>query len=136
MIKKTTLLVLLCAVVLGGVVYYFDWKRGAKEKPAEDASMLAFSIQADDISSFTLTHPANAAEPPIRFVKHGEIWQIDQPLQTQADASVVQIILDAFASARISQTVPGSPDRLKVYGLDPPQMTVEFQLKNGTKHMV
>ena len=134
MIKKTTLLVLLCAVVLGGVVYYFDWKRSAKEKPPEDGSKLAFSIQADDISSFTLAHPANAPEPPIHFVKHGEIWQIEEPLQTQADASVVQIILDALASARISQTEPGSPDRLKVYGLAPPQMTIEFQLKNGTKH--
>jgi hypothetical protein len=36
----------------------------------------------------------------------------------------------------VSQTEPGSPDRLKVYGLDPPQMTIEFQLKNGTKHTV
>jgi hypothetical protein len=136
MIKKTTLLVLLCAVVLAGVVYYFDWKRGAKEKPPEDASKLAFSIQADDISSFTLTHPADASEPPIHFVKHGEIWQIEQPLQTQADASAVQTILDALASARVSQNEPGSPDRLKVYGLDPPQLTIEFQLKNGAKHSV
>jgi hypothetical protein len=136
MIKKTTLLVLLCAVVLGGVVYYFDWKHAAKEKPPEDASKLAFSIQADDISSFTFTHPANAPEPPIHFVKQSGIWQIDQQLQTQADASQVQTILDGLASARVSQTEPGSPDRLKVYGLDPPQMTIEFQLKNGTKHTV
>ena len=34
MIKKPTLIVLLCAVVLGGLVYYFDWKRGNEEKPA------------------------------------------------------------------------------------------------------
>jgi len=136
MIKKTTLLMLLCAVVLGGVVYYFDWKRSAKEKPPEDASKLAFSIQADDISSFALTHPANASEPPIHFVKHGEIWQIEEPLQTQADASLVQTILDALASARVTQNEPGSPDRLKVYGLAPPQLTIEFQLKNGAKHSV
>jgi hypothetical protein len=134
MIKKTTLLLLLCAVVLGGVVYYFDWKRSAKEKPSEDATKLAFSIQATDISGFTLTHSAGSSEPPIRFVKRGEIWQIEEPLQTQADQSVVQTILDALASARVSQNEPGSPDRLKVYGLDSPQLTIDFQLQNGAKH--
>jgi hypothetical protein len=136
MIKKTTLLLLLCAVVLGGVVYYFDWKRGAKEKLPEDTTKLAFSIQATDISGFTLTHPAGASEPSIRLVKRGEIWQIEQPLQTQADQSVVQTILDALAYARVSQNEPGSPDRLKVYGLDPPQLTIDFQLQNGAKHTV
>jgi len=136
MIKKTTLLLLLSAVVLGGVVYYFDWKRSAKEKPVEDARKLAFSMQSTDVSSFTLAHPADASEPPIRVVKHGEIWQIVQPLETQADQSVVQTILDSLASARVSQNEPGSPDRLKVYGLDPPQLTIDFQLQNGAKHTV
>src|SRR4029077_12404328 len=36
--------------------------------------------------------------------------------------------------ARVPQTEPGAPDRLKVYGLDPPAISIDFQLQNGTKH--
>jgi hypothetical protein len=36
----------------------------------------------------------------------------------------------------VSQTEPDTPDRLKTYGLDPPQLSLEFQLRNGVKHTV
>jgi Domain of unknown function (DUF4340) len=134
MIKKSTLLALLCAIVLGGAVYYLDWKRGEKEKPPEDTSKLAFSFQAADISSLVLAHPDNPSQPAIALVKRDGVWQVAQPLATGADQASVSHILDGIASARIAQTEPGSSDRLKVYGLDPPQVALDFQLQNGAKH--
>ncbi|HEV3482687.1 MAG TPA: DUF4340 domain-containing protein [Candidatus Acidoferrales bacterium] len=136
MIKKPTIIVLLSAVVLGGLVYYFDWKRGNEEKPAINASKSAFSIQASDIKSITLTHPAEPSTPPIRLEKSGDTWNIVQPIETQADQPTVDGIADQLASARVSETEPGSPDRRKVYGLDPPQVSLEFQLRNGSKHTI
>jgi hypothetical protein len=134
MIKKTTLLALLCAIVLGGAVYYLDWKRGEKEKPPEDTSKLAFSFQAADISSLILAHPDDPSQAPIALVKRDGVWQVAQPLATGTDQVSVSRILDGVASARIAQTEPGSSDRLKVYGLDPPQVALDFQLQNGAKH--
>jgi hypothetical protein len=136
MIKKPTIIVLLCAIVLGGLVYYFDWKRGNEEKPAINASKPAFSIQASDIKSITLTHPAEAGTPPIRLEKTGDTWNIVQPIETQADQPTVDGIADQLAAASVSQTEPGSADRRKVYGLDPPQVSLEFQLRNGSKHTI
>ena len=133
MIKKTTLLVLLCAVVLGGAVYYFDWKHGSAGKP-EDKSKPAFAIQASDISSFTLAHPAAPDVPPIRFEKRKDGWEIVAPLETGADQPTAQGIADLLAEARVSQTEPGTPDRLKAYGLDPPRVSLQFQLRNGATH--
>lgn len=136
MIKKPTIIVLLCAVVLGGLVYYFDWKRGNEEKPAINASKPAFSIQASDIKSITLTHPAEPGTPAIRLEKSGDTWNIVQPIETQADQSTIDGIADQLAGARVSETEPGSPDRRKVYGLDPPRLSLEFQLRNGSKHTI
>lgn len=136
MIKKPTLIVLLCAVVLGGLVYYFDWKKGNEEKPAINASKPAFSIQASDISSITLTHPAEAGTPSIRLEKSGDTWNIAQPIETQADQPTIDGIVDQLAAATVSQTEPGTADRRKVYGLDPPQVSLEFQLRNGAKHTI
>ncbi len=133
MIKKTTLLVLLCAVALGAAVYYFDWKRGENEKPA-GAPKPAYSIQASDVTSLTLAHPARPGDVPIRFEKHDGAWQIVQPIETGADQSTIDGIVDQIAGAEFSQTEPGTPDRLKVYGLDPPQASVELHLASGAKH--
>jgi len=134
MIKKTTLAALLCAVVLGAAAYYFDWKRGSAEKPAEDQSKPAFSIQASDISSVTLTHPAAPGMPAIRLERRKDGWEIVEPLEAGADQPSAQGIADQLADARVSGTEPGSPDRLKAYGLDPAQVSVEFQSQKGAKH--
>jgi hypothetical protein len=138
MIKKTTLFLLLGAVILGAAVYYFDWRRSQKEseKPPADAAKLAFSIQPQDITSLAIKHPGNPSEPVLQFEKSDEVWRITQPLETRADQASLDGIIDGLSSARIAQTEPGAPDRLKVYGLDPPAVSLEFQLRSGAKHAV
>jgi hypothetical protein len=136
MIKKTTLFILLCAIALGAGVYYFDWKKGNEPKLAADASKPAFSIQASDIASFTLAHPGQAGDSPIRFEKHAGAWRILQPVETDADQSTAAGIVDQLAGARIAQTESGSADRRQAFGLDPAQTSVEFQLANGSKHTI
>lgn len=136
MIKKSTLIVLLCAVVLGGAVYYFQWRSSKKPAASDDASKPAFTLQPDDITSITVSHPGKPDQPPIRLDYRNGAWTIMQPLDTGADESSVRGILDGLSAARVSQTEPGTPDRLKAYGLDPAHVSLEFQLKNGTKHTV
>ena len=138
MIKKTTLFLLLGAVILGAAVYYFDWRRSQKEseKPPADATKLAFTIQPEDVASLVIKHPANPAEPTLQFEKRDEIWRITQPLEARADQASLDGIIDGLSSARIAQTEPGAPDRLKVYGLEPPAVSLDFQLRSGAKHTV
>ncbi|HEY4950359.1 MAG TPA: DUF4340 domain-containing protein [Candidatus Acidoferrales bacterium] len=136
MIKKSTSLVLLAAVILGAAAYYFDWKRGQKEaanSPA-DTTKPAFMLQAEDISALTISYPADPKSQPIHFEKQNGAWQITQPLQTGADDASLQGILQQLSSARVAQTEPGTPDRLKVFGLETPDVALDFQMKNGAKH--
>jgi hypothetical protein len=136
MIKKPTLIVLLVAIIAGAAVYYFDWKRGQKEAESAtaDPSKPAFSVQPEDISSLTISYPADPKSQPVQMEKRNGSWQITQPIQTGADDASVQGIVEQLATARVNQTEPGAPDRLKVYGLDTPDVSLDFQLKNGAKH--
>jgi hypothetical protein len=136
MIKKSTLIVLLVAVIVGAAAYYFDWKRGQKERASApaDSTKSAFTLQADDISSLTISYPADPKSQPIHFEKQNGAWQITSPLQTGADVPSLQGILQQLASDRVAQTEPGTSDRLKVFGLDTPVVALDFQMKNGTKH--
>ena len=69
MIKKSTLIVLLVAILGGGAVYYFDWQRGQKEaaKAVEDKSKPAFTVQSGDISALMISYPADAKSQTIRL---------------------------------------------------------------------
>jgi hypothetical protein len=137
MIKTTTSLVLLGAVLLGAAVYFLDVKRGEKqrEKASAEESKPAFSIRSGaDIKSMTIARPAAAGEPAVRLEKRDGAWWIVEPLQTDASDQIVERIADGIATARVAQTEPGAPDRLKVYGLDPPALSIDFQLQNGSKH--
>src|SRR5580698_24722 len=138
MIKKSTLIILLAAVILGAAAYYFDWKRGQKdaENGAADATKPAFTLrtETDDFSSLAISYPADPKSQAIQFEKQNGAWQITSPLQTGADDPSLQGILQQLASDRVAQTEPGTPDRLKVFGLDAPVVALDFQMKNGAKH--
>lgn len=134
MIKKPTLILLVFAIALGLAVYYFDWKRSENVKPPADTSKPAFSVDASKISAFTLTHPVQKDDVPIRFEKRDGTWWIAQPIDARADQSTAEGIVDQLAEDRVSQTEPGTEDRRKAYGLDPAQISIEFELQGGVKH--
>jgi hypothetical protein len=81
-----------------------------------------------------VSHPAKPDEAPVRMEKSGGNWKIVQPVETAADSSVVDGSVSNVSFARSTQTEPGTPDRLKAYGLSPAKVSVTFQLKNGAKH--
>jgi hypothetical protein len=83
--------------------------------------------------SLTIAHPA-AGTPDIRLKKDGGVWVIVQPMETLADQSTINAIIDQIAAVEVIQAEPGTADRRKAYGLDPPQISAEFQLQNGGKH--
>jgi Domain of unknown function (DUF4340) len=136
--KKSTLIVLALAIVAGVAFYHFDWKKGEKDaaRPAADDSKPAFTFKADDVASITITRSGDPATPQITLAKQSGGWQIAKPLATLADDATASGLAQALANARIEGTQPGSPDRLKVYGLDPAAFDIDFQLQNGTKHSI
>lgn len=134
MIKKPTLIVLLCALALIGVYYLVSWRSQKADKAAAEPFKPAFTLQASDVTGLTVTRPAKADQPAIHLNKVSGKWNVEQPVETAADSSVVDTSVDNLASARITQSEPYSPDRLKAFGLDPAQVSVELQSKNGAKH--
>ncbi len=136
--KKSTLIVLALAIVAGAAFYFFDWKKSQKDaaKVPGDTSKPAFTFQPDQLTSITITRPGDPGTPAVVLAKQGSDWKITQPIATLADGPTASGIAQALANARIEESQPGPPDRLKVYGLEPPAVVIDFQLQNGAKHTV
>ena len=134
MIKKPTLIVLACAVVLIGLYYLVSWRTQKADKAAAEPFKLALTLPSADVTGLTVIRPAKPDQPAIHLEKVSGKWNVQQPVQTSADSSVVDTSVDNLTSARITQTEPYAADRLKAFGLDPAQISVELQSKNGAKH--
>jgi hypothetical protein len=134
MIKKSTLIILLCAAALVGGVYYWTNKHESKGTESASSSKPAFAVKAEDITSITLSHPGNADSPAIQMAKENGAWKIVKPVETGADQPSVNGIADGLAAALVSGTEPETPDRLKAFGLVPGAVSIEFEVKSGAKH--
>lgn len=134
MIKKSTLIVVLCAIIGAGGAYYWQWHRSKQPKTPKNESKPAFSVLPSNVDSFTISHPADPKQPTIVFQKQKGAWRIVQPVDTLADQSTAEGFVDQLTESRPTQTEPVTLDRRKIYGLDPAKASVEFQLRDGQKH--
>jgi Domain of unknown function (DUF4340) len=136
MISRSTLIVLILAVLIGGGAYYYQKKHSAPPAPVDTSKPVFPSVQSSDIQSITLHHLPEGKDTTIALSRSGDGWEMTQPLNTPADISSVQGIADGLAEASSSQSEPGTPDRLKAYGLDPGSIAIDFTTKKGAKHKV
>ena len=128
--KKSTLVVVLIALALGGYVYWHEFKR--TPAPVANATNPAvFHFQSDDVSSITLSRPGT---PPVEVERQGTGWQIAQPVQTRADKNAITSLLNDITLAHASRTLTPTGNDLADYGLATPVATLNFKLKDGKTH--
>ncbi|HTW31892.1 MAG TPA: DUF4340 domain-containing protein [Candidatus Sulfotelmatobacter sp.] len=134
MIKKSTMIVVLCALIGASGAYYWQYHHSKQPATPKDTSKPAFSVTPSSIVSFTISHPADPNQPPIVFDKQKGAWHIVQPVDTLADQPTAEGFVDQLAESRATGTEPLTADNRKDYGLNPPHASVEFQLRDGQKH--
>src|SRR6202521_638947 len=68
----------------------------------------------------------NVPGKPIQFAKDGSDWKITKPIAARADFSSVEGLVGRIETAQMKSIVTdqASPDDLKKYGLDKPEVTV------------
>jgi len=136
MISRSTLIVLILAVLIGAGAYYYQKKHSTPPSTTDTSKPVFPSMQSSDIQSITLHHLPEGQDTTIALDRKADGWEITKPLNTPADTSSVQGIVDGLAEASSSQSEPGTPDRLKAYGLDPGSIAIDFTTKKGVQHKV
>ncbi len=134
MIKKSTLIVLVCAIFISGGAYYFEWHKAKHPAATVDKSKPAFAVMPDQIVSFAISHPAQKDQPTIDFQKQKGAWQIVQPVDTLADQPTAQGFVDQLAESRPTGTESLASGGRQAYGLDPAAASIEFSTRAGQKH--
>jgi hypothetical protein len=132
-VKRKYMALLLAGVIGAAAFVYSTWgkkDRGSEENPSPGHA--AFSFKLQDVASLALRRDGQN----VVIENRGGNWEITQPADAPADQSVVNLLLNGLAEALGAQSLHALSRGAGSYGLNPPAVTIELQLRNGERHSV
>ncbi len=140
---RTNLILLLILAGLGIWYYAYDIRgeKIRKEKEIETKRLFP-GIKSEDVVSFKFKRiPRDAegnaiSEKMISFKKNDTKWEIESPVSTAADTSVVQSLVDEIVMLQQNKTIPVKDDTEDVFGLKNYAFFLDFQTSgDSTKNI-
>ena len=129
-LNRTPVVLLIVAVLLGGVVYL----QQTIPPPVKSEAQLLFGFEEADVRSLNL----KTLEQNLSFVKNAPpnpaIWQMTSPNQVRANDASVAYLLNAIASANSAAPLTAPTAKQAEFGFDSPLATVELTLKDSKTH--
>jgi hypothetical protein len=133
-LQRTTLILLLLALGLGGFVYFYEIQGAAQRQEAKEQKRQIFSFQEDRVQSFTIKNK----DQTLRFERSNQSgaskWRMTAPSDTPASDASVSYLLDLLVSGKSDRTLTVPVTQLQEYGLDQPQVAVEVKLSDRQAH--
>jgi len=142
---RTTLILMIVLVVLGAFVLFYERKLPAPDdaestpEPTAIGTVLAFTsadVQSVRVIRYSSTEESESTEDSIELVlRDSGLWYIISPVTEEADQDRVAEFIDMFA-ALVPDRVLENASSPSDYGLEPADMAVELEMKDGTVHKV
>lgn len=135
-LQRTTLILLLLALGLGGFVYFYEIQGATQRQEAKVQGRQIFSFEEDQVQSFTV----KTKEQTLLFERGNQSskpkWLMKAPSQTPASDASVSYLMNLLAKGKSDRAIQVPVAQLQEYGLDQPQATIEVKLKNQTTHQL
>jgi hypothetical protein len=120
---KSTFLLAVLFIVIGGYVYFYEIRKEAERQEAGETANRVFVFDMDEVSRIYLKNYSDTMV--LRRDETG--WVFETPMETRGDESQINIILSSIESAEIERTVEDSAVDLEPFGLDDPQAAVQIE---------
>jgi hypothetical protein len=117
-------------VVLGGLgaYIYFDIGKQSDASSVSKQEKVFASLQTDKIDELKIKSESGDVTT---VKKGGDGWQIVAPITAKASETDVSGITSALGNAELSRVIEEQASDLKQYGLETPQIDVEFKSADG-----
>jgi hypothetical protein len=139
---RTTLILLVCLVIVGGYVM-FTSRSNSTQSVQNTNPQRVVDVTSADVTKLIITP---SGEPPIVLIRSTQTgsapqigpavsdWKITAPQSVYADGMKVSDLLDAVVNATSTAQV-GIGSNAADYGLDSPQFTIELDAGMKTLHL-
>jgi hypothetical protein len=135
-LPKTTLILILLALGLGGFVYFHEIKNKTQQTATKTQKQRIFSFTAADVQSLTIKIKDTTLQIEKRNTSEKPQWEIKSPISALANDAIVAYLMDLLVEGKTERTVSVTPTELSEFGLDKPVATIDVKLKNQQSHQL
>ncbi|QEI41487.1 hypothetical protein BMF77_02078 [Dolichospermum sp. UHCC 0315A] len=133
---KTTLILILLALGLGGFVYFHEIKGKNQQAEIKIQNQKIFAFTADDVQSLTIKIKETTLQLERRNTSEKPQWEIKSPISALANDAIVSYLMDLLVNGKSERTVLISSAELSEFALDKPVATIDIKLKNQQSHQL
>jgi hypothetical protein len=134
-LQKTTWILIILAVGLTGLVYFYEFHDRANKEEVQSGAKKLFSFQEEDIQSIEI----NIKGENLKFeiTGNGErLWEMKSPETARASSAALSYLTNLLVETKSDRTFTIPPSELEEYGLDKPLATVTITLTNQQVHQM
>ncbi len=130
---KTTVVLLVVFVALGGYFYFFQSQQTPASSNAPVEPRIT-SVKTEDVVKFSVRQ----SDKVVTAVKdnNGTDWYLDGPQRQAIDMARFNGVVLLFSGPRAKRLVDPKPTDLSLFGLAKPKDEVNLELKDGSKVQV
>ncbi|NEQ39768.1 MAG: DUF4340 domain-containing protein [Okeania sp. SIO3I5] len=130
-IKRTTLILMLTALALGGFVYLYEIRGKQQQAEIQEQRKQVFDFDLAQIQTITIKQESETLTLKIDEEAEEKTWNITAPVEKEADLQTVEFLLTELTNLKSDRSINTKVSQLSEYGLEKPEITVEIQLKDG-----
>ncbi|NMF63902.1 hypothetical protein DP115_14440 [Brasilonema octagenarum UFV-OR1] len=134
-LQRTTLILILLALGLGGFVYFHEIKNAPEPKEVKQQQKI-FSFKEDDVQSLTVKTQNQTLNLERTDKSEEPKWMMKSPEVAPASSAIVGYLMNLLVEGKSDRIVSISPNQLAEFGLDQPQTTIDIKLKNQKTHQL
>ncbi|NEP03132.1 MAG: DUF4340 domain-containing protein [Symploca sp. SIO2E9] len=134
-LQRTTLILLVSAILLGGFVYVYEIQGAPKREAAKAKKQQLFSFEEEQIQTVTIYRDQQTWEFE-RVNKQKSPWRMKQPQDTPASDGAISFLTNLLVNGKSSRSFTVPSKQRQEYGLDQPLATVVVELKNQEIHQL
>ena len=132
-LQRTTLVLVVSALLLGGFVYFYEIQGAPKREATKTTKQPIFGFKNDQIQTLTIDGNEETLEFE-RVSKPVPGWQMKKPKEAAASDASVSFLVNLLVEGKSDRSFPVSANQLQEYGLDKTQATIQVKLKDQKTH--
>ncbi len=132
-LQRTTLILLVSAIILGGVVYFSEIQGAQKQEAVKTTKQPIFFFKEDEIQSLKIFIDEETLEFE-RAKGQPTDWRMTQPKNVLVSNAPMSFLLNLLVQGKRERSFAVQPNQLKEYGLDKPLASIKVELKNQQSH--
>ncbi|HEX3179191.1 MAG TPA: DUF4340 domain-containing protein [Methylomirabilota bacterium] len=124
---KTSALLAVLLVALGGFYYIYEIRGEADRERAASRKGRVFTAEPADVTTFQLKRP----DDTVTLSRDGDAWRLTSPITARGNRGTIDDTLTTILTAKIDREIEAKPASLADFGLDRPAAQVMLTLKDG-----